>query len=276
MKFLLYKFNFIVIILSLNIFNSFSQSDDFKTGARSRAFADASLTFIDHWAAFNNPAALAFVDHFSFGFFAENRFNISELNNGAIVAALPTKKSGTFAIDFYSLNNSVVYSKQKIGLAYAKNFTDKFAVGLQFNLLRTNFENYGINNSFCADLGIFYKINKDLHFAVYAFNPTASKYTDTERIPTYMGIGLNYIFEEKTNISIEIENHSEYQFSAKGGLGYQFSDKFGVQLGFKSNPFASSFGMNFSLKNFNFQVSFFYLQQLGATPGISIDYIKYE
>ena len=138
---------FIVSYLQLH-----AQSDNYLSGAKSKAFADASSTFTDHWAGINNQAGLAFLENTAVGVFAENRFGLKELNSGAITFALPTSQAGSLGINLYTFNQSTIFNRQKLGLAYAIKFSSHFAAGLQLNLIRTFIEEYGNSMAFWRDI----------------------------------------------------------------------------------------------------------------------------
>ena len=268
------KYFILLLTTLLFVLNTNAQESNYQTGARSKAYSDASIAFSDHWSAFNNQAGLASIEHLSIGFYAEQRFNISELNGGSIVLAKPIKGKNTFAISFYTFNNSTYYNRQKFGFAYAKGLGNSFSFGLQFNLLRTYFDNYGYSMSFCGELGIQYKIAEKATLGAHIFNPTATKYNDyDERIPSVMRIGLSYNIIKESKLAIEIENGTDSDFAVKGGIGYDFSDKFSLQLGVRSKPFANSFGIAFRTKKIGIHLSLMYMQVLDSTPGISLDYI---
>ncbi|MEA3495184.1 MAG: hypothetical protein U9R42_04025 [Bacteroidota bacterium] len=267
-KYILLFFSIIII------FQAHSQTDNFSSGARSKALADASVVLVDQWASFNNQAALAFLDKTSVGIYAENRFNIRELNSGAFTFALALKNSGTIALDLYTFNNSVIYSKQKFGLAYAKKLSKRFSAGIQLNFLRTHIQDYGFNNSVCGELGILYKVNSKSTIGVHVFNPTASKYSEyeNERIPTVMKVGFGNKISDKTLIVLEVENSSENKFVFKGGFEYEIGEILAFQIGVKSYPFTNSFGFLLKTETFIFNLSLQYLQVLDATPGLSVGY----
>ncbi len=271
------KFHSFLILMVLSLFSNIllAQESNYQSGAKSKAFSDASVAFTDHWAIFNNPAGLAYVESFSIGFYAENRFNIGELNGGSIGIVKPIGNKNTFGISFYTFNNSSYYARQKFGLAYSKGLGNSLSFGLQFNLLRTYIENYGFNLSFCGEAGLIYKISEKTTFGAFIFNPTATKYSkyEEERIPTVMRVGLTYKIADPTTIAIEVENSTDNDFALKGGFGYDLTDAFSLQIGVRSKPFANSFGIAFKTKKIGIHISMIYMQVLDSTPSISFDYM---
>ncbi len=252
----------------------FTQNGNFQAGALSRSLANASLAETDLWSAFNNPAGLAGLTNPTAGIFIENKFNIGELNLGAFALALPVK-SGSFALDIYSFNNSIIYSYQKFGFAYGMKLGKRLTAGVQLNYLRTHFESYGNTSAFCGELGLQFKITDKVMVASHIFNPTASSYSDykEERIPTIMRVGLKTGISPNLDLAFELENGSESGLNLKGGLDYSLSDKFEMLVGVASNPFTNTFGLVFSTSRLKFVFAFQYLQVLGPTPSLSADYI---
>lgn len=260
--------------LLLLTFSASSQVDNFQAGSYSRSLGDASLTIVEPWAVYNNQAAMAFIDRFAFGVFAENRFSIKELNTGSLVFIAPIGKLGTFGVDFYTFNHSVIYSSQKYGFSYALPFGKKLSAGIKFNLFRTFAEGYNTHLSFCGEIGLMYKVTKNIHLGIHVFNPTAAKYThiENENIPTTMRIGTGLKLTKEAFLSLEVENTSESDFIFKGGLAYKLGEKFSLQAGIKSKPFTNSFGVTFLTDKLHINISFLYMQVLDSSPGISAEY----
>lgn len=265
-------FNFI-LFLFLRTSLLFSQNDLLMPDARSMAVAGAGITFADHWACFHNQAALAFIKSPSIGVFAENRYNIKELNSGAIALAIPLKKLGAFGISYYIFNNSSIYNRQKFSLAYAQLLGKSFSVGVQFDLLSTHVSNYENNISFCGELGVLYKIHPNWEIGVHVFNLTGANYQkyEKEQIPTIMKVGVGWHISENTLIIAEIENSTYNNITVRGGIEYEVSKKVAFQLGMRSNPWINSFGFSYKAKNLRINIAMEYHQLLGISPGISFD-----
>jgi len=261
------------LFLFLRTSSLFSQNDLILPDARSMAVAGAGITIADHWACFHNQAALAFVKRPSVGVYAENIYNIKELNSGAIALALPLKKHGTFGVSYYIFNNSSIYNRQKFSLAYAKLLGKSISVGVQFDLLYTHVNNYDDNLSFCGEIGLLYRISPNWEIGVHVFNPTAANYQkyENEQIPTIMKIGAGWHIGENTLIIAEVENSSNNNYTLRGGVEYEVSKKVAFQLGMRSNPWINSFGFSYKAKNLRINIAMEYHQLLGISPGISFD-----
>ena len=267
------KFLFVVLII-LFYQSLFAQYDNYSAGAKSKALSDASLTFSNLWAVFNNQAAMAFSDNKAIGVFAENKFGLKELNTGALAFTYPLEKAGVLGLSIYSFNQSVLFSRQKFGLAYALKLGNNFSSGMQLNLIRSFTAEYGSAFSFCGEIGLYFKMNEKTSLGVHVFNPTSSRYnkSNNERIPTLMRIGLAYQISENSILLAELENSSINSFNFKGGLVYQISERLSMRASVKSYPFASAFGLEISTKKININLALQFHQVLDISPGISLDH----
>jgi len=261
------------LLLFLRTSLLFSQNDLLFPDARSMAIAGAGITFADHWACFHNQAALGFIKTTSIGVYTENRYNIKELNSGAIALAIPLKKFGSFGLSYYIFNNSSIYNRQKYSLAYAKLLGKNFSAGVQFDLLYTHVNNYDNNLSFCGEIGILYRIHPKWEIGVHVFNLTGANYQkyEKEQIPTIMNIGVGWHLSENTLLVVEIENSTYNNITVRGGIEYEVSKKVAFQLGMRSNPWINTFGFSYKAKNLRINIAMEYHQLLGISPGISFD-----
>jgi hypothetical protein len=256
----------------------YSQNEIYQSGARSVALSNATVTFRDHWAAFNNQAGLASLKQSIFGVYAENKYNIRELNSGSAVLVIPFKKLAVLGVSFFTVNNSIIFTRQKYGIALAKMFGENLSIGLQFDFLKSHFEGYSDNLSFCGEVGLLYKLTPAWDVGVHIFNPTASHYTqfEKERIPTVFRVGTGYKIGDNTLFVIEFENSSDSKFVIKGGIEYELAKKIVFEIGAHSNPFVNSFGIAFKGRSFRINISLQYHQVLSATPGISFDQVLFN
>ena len=269
---------FFSLTFSFFVFNAFSQDMSYISGARSRALAESTTTFTDHWAAMNNQAGLAFVPSFGAGVFFENRFNMRELNTAALVMAVPVGNISALGFSVYSFNQSVVFSRQKFGLGYGIRLSSNFSAGMKLNLLHTTIDEYNNNLSICGEIGVLFHPSSKLGIGVHVFNPTANKYSgfDNERIPSVMRVGMSYLMSEKTLFLAEFDNTSVEGFGFKGAVEYYLNEKLSFQAGLKTRYWVSSFGLRYNMKNFSVNVSVLFHQVLDSSPGISLDYISSE
>jgi len=261
----------ISFILLLIVNQAFTQEFFDPVGAYSRSLSNISVTAINPWAAFNNQAALAFLENPSIGFFAENRYYLKEINDVAIIATFPFYRRSSVAIDIFALNFSKVFSRQKLGFAYGLKISKDFSAGIQLNYLRTTNYDLQSNSVLYAELSGLYLLNKYFILGFHIFNPTAVRYekVTNEQIPTIIRFGITFKVDENIKIIAETEHANVFGFCFKTGLDYKINKTIGVRLGFKNNPALTSFGINLCLKSIVADIGFQIHPVLGNSPSIS-------
>ena len=261
------SFLFLVIILS----TCFATGENWAIGGRSAGMANASVTLNDLWAIHNNQAGLAEIKNISAGIYYENLYGLNELGLKAGAFVIPTK-SGVFGLNLSYFGYSQ-YNENKVGLAYAKSFGNKFSVGIQLDYLSTHIaENYGSTSAIAAEIGLQYSINKKINIGAHVYNPTKAKIADynNERVPTIFRLGLSYLISKKIIVAIETEKDIQYNAAFKAGVEYHAVKQFYFRAGISTNPVLNSFGFGLELKNFNLDFATTYHQVLGFTPQVSI------
>ncbi len=242
-------------------------------GARSAALGGSGLNFTDINSIFSNQAGLADLDGLSFTLVGENRFLLSEIRSLSAGAALPSKL-GTFglSLNYYGFD---LYNEQRIGLAYARKLMNRLSIGAQFIFLNTNIPDYGNAANFTFELGLQAKLSKSLSLGVHTFNPGRVKLIEDERLPTLLGIGMQYQPSEKLFLIAEVEKDLDYTVRTRFGAEYQLIEQLWLRIGVATQPAEYTFGLGYTLKNsFRIDVSARYHQVLGFSPGIGITYTK--
>ncbi len=122
-------------------------------GARGAAMGGTGLTFTDLNSAFRNQAGLAFVENPGAMVVGERRFMNSPVNTLSAAAAYPSE-FGTFALtlNYFGID---AFNEQKIGLAYARQLFDNLAIGVQFDYLNTQIQDYGSSGAITFEAGIY-------------------------------------------------------------------------------------------------------------------------
>lgn len=256
-----------------DIQSGFAQVINDPVGARSTAMGGVNATLSDVWSANNNQAGLAFVEDLSAGLYYENRFLLKETSYKAGAFVLPTK-TGAFGVSIASFGFTE-FMETRAGLSYGLKFSERFAVGVQMNYLRTSLtQEFGSKNSVTGAVGLIGKLNDEITIGAHVYNPNRSKLAEynNERIPTVMKLGMDYRFSEKLMIVVETEKDIDFDAIVKFGVEYQFMDILYVRGGISNNPTSSAFGFGLIMKNFILEASSSFHQTLGMTPGISLIY----
>lgn len=269
---------FLLFVLVFSVFNLHA-IDNYPVGARSVGVADASVTFFDLWAAFNNQAGLTQLKSVEAGTYYENKFLLPDLSLKSFAFALPVNKTGVFALSATQFGG-VLYNETKAGLAFAKQLGEKFSAGIQLDYLSTHIANgddgyvYGTNNSVAAEGGFIAEPLTNLTIGLHIFNPTRVKLADydDERVPTIMRFGGSYKFSEKVLVCSEMEKNVDQQNIFKAGLEYHVVEQIFLRAGMASNPSLSSFGFGIKMKQLQIDIASTYHQALGFSPQLSLVY----
>ena len=117
-----------------------------------------------------------------------------------------------------------------------------------------------------------YQPFQKIHFGIFFFNPTQSKYSinSYDRIPTFARLGLRYDISDKVQLITEIEQILNQSLIFKGGVKYQIHDILSLSIGAANNPVYLTFGTGIKLKKINVDFAASIHQVLGVTPHLSI------
>lgn len=263
------------IFIIIFIFSNFlTFADNYPTGSREAGMGNADVTLHDVWSVQNNQAGLALVDKMAIGFHFENKYITPTLGLKALAYALPTSQ-GTFGVDitYFGYSN---YNESKIGLAYARKFSDYLSIGVQLDYLNYFIaDSYGNKGTAVAEIGILSNPIDKLSFGVHIFNPTLAQVADynNERIPTIVRFGLGYEFSDKFLMTAETEKDIDFKSRYKIGLEYFIVDNLALRTGILTNPFENSFGVGYVKNKISVDLAFTNNKILGITPHVSFQYI---
>ena len=252
-----------------------ASGDNFTAGARATALGNASVTLSDVFSTTTNQAGLAFLNTYSVGIYSDRKFVNAAINNFNGAVAIPvSSKIGTFGLNanYYGYK---YYNETKIGLAYARKFGEKFALGLQFDYLRMNIFENGNRNFFTFELGFQYKPWKVLTIGAHLYNPIPYKVEKKimgERLPTVIKFGLGYEPSPKVLIAAEYEQDIHYKPQFKAGIEYRPIKYLHVRAGVQTTPFNANFGVGVNVKGFNIDLASSYHPTLGFTPQAALIY----
>lgn len=223
----------IISTLTTVVFCQFLHSQISNIIPSSNAVAQTSVADSRNWTAFNNPAMLGYVVNPEVGIEYENRCLVSELSTKSFQFALPSDliNSGlSFSHFGYSL-----YHEMLIGLGFARNFSDKFAMGVQFNYYTAFFTaSNSYRGAFLPQIGLSVKLSPNFSLGFHSFNPFQTnintKYV-IKRIPSIFSLGTEYSFAPELvwRTQIDKEVSSNYRFAS--GFEYKMLQNFNVKLG---------------------------------------------
>lgn len=241
----------------------------FGIGAKGQAMGGVGVAMQDVNSLWSNQAGLVGVKKLSVSMNSEQRFSLQGVNSSTLAVAIPTSKLGVVALGVQYFGGSV-YQETKVGLAYARKLMDKLSIGVQFDYLRTQVEDYGNVSVYTFELGLQSQLLEKLNIGAHIYSPMRVSYTDTDYVPTQITLGLSYEFSKKVQVVAEFEQIATQKPNAKAGIAYRIAKPLSLYAGVSTNPLLNTFGLGIHLKYFRIDMAFQYHQLLGFTPSIGL------
>jgi len=223
-------------IILLLIYISFSQfviSQISNIIPSSTSIAQTSVADSHSWNAFHNPAMLGYLEKSELGLQYENKYLLSELSTRSVHAGYSSNlvNAGVSYTHFgYSL-----YHEMLIGLDLARNFSDKFAMGVQFNYYAAYFSSSNsYRSALLAQIGLSVRLTPSFSIGFNTFNPFQTNINteyNIKRIPSIFSLGSEYFFSPELvwRTQIDKEVSSNYRFAT--GFEYQMLHHLTIKLG---------------------------------------------
>lgn len=224
------KISIVLILLFVNGLISAQISTIIPT---STSIANTSVADTKNWMAFENPAMLGYVDRAEIGTQFENRYLISQLSTKSVQVGIPSKLLNA-GLSFSHFGYSL-YQEMMVGMGFARNFSDKFALGLQFNYYTAFFAaSNSYRGAFLPQIGLSTKLSPNFSLGFHSFNPfqtnLKTEFT-TKRLPSVFSMGTEYFFSPELawRTQIDKEVSSNYRFAT--GFEYQMIEQLSVKMG---------------------------------------------
>ncbi len=225
------KRNFTVIILST--LSHFLVAQLPSTVPSSTSIANTGTADTHHWASFSNPAMLGYIDKTELGLQFENRYFISELSTKNLQLGLPTKLVNA-GLSFSHFGYSQ-YHEMMVGLGFGRNFSNKFALGVQFTYYTSYFS---ASNSYRSTLfpqvGLSVKMSPNFSIGFATFNPFLANIKTEftiKKLPSIYSFGTEYFFSPELSWRTQLDKEvsSNYRFAT--GFDYRMLQSVSVKLG---------------------------------------------
>jgi hypothetical protein len=269
------KLFYLLILAGIPLSGAKAGNDEQPSGARRIALGGAFMGLGgDFWSLSGNPAALAGLEGPTAGIYLERRFMLSQLNHGAFGFAMPFQTKHYFGLDASGFGFAS-YSENRVGLAYATTFAEKFSLGVKANYSRTSIENYGGAGAFHIDAGFHAKVTKTFSagFRVFNANQAWLNKIAGERMPTIYTFGMAWQPSEKALMVVDVEKNVNYPISVRGGVEYAFNKYLRARVGMSSAPVSFTAGLGVEVKKLKIDFASSYHQQLGFTPHLSLTWM---
>jgi hypothetical protein len=199
----------------------------------SASIANTAVSNSKDWMAFQNPASLGYVENTEIGTQFENRYLISELSTKSFQLAVPTKLLNT-GLSFSHFGYSL-YQEIMLGVGFARNFSDKFAIGLEFNYYTAFFAaSNSYRGAFLPQVGLSVKLSPNFSLGFRAFNPFQTNILtefSMKRLPSIFSIGTEYFFSPDLSWRTEIDKEISSNYRLATGFEYQMLQQLSVKLG---------------------------------------------
>jgi hypothetical protein len=239
--------------------------------------ANASVADTSTWVAFQNPACLAYSEKLNIGLLAESRYKITIPTSESLTVSIPSDIVNTGISLRYS--GFSVWHDMYSGLAFARNFSDKFALGLQLCLNSTYaFQSDSYYHTFLVQSGLLFPVGKNLHigFQVFnMFNTSLKASMLTYPLPAIYSLGCNWRAKKGFNIKLQADKESGHNYRFAGGVDYQHNSKFLLQMGVYGFEYAVPvFGLGFHQGKFMYRLNNELHPMLGLITRVGVSYSK--
>ncbi len=248
-----------------------SQSVSTLMGARSDALGNASTTLRDDWSFFNNIAGIAGRDQSSASFAYALSPALPGANRSALSIAYPMK-IGALGIGLFRFGDEL-YSEQIASIGYSNQF-GLASLGLRVNYVQYRAEGFGTMTAVSLNFGGIAEITETFLVGAYITNlnqPKLSADTD-ERLPTKLATGIQFHPQDNLRLLVEIEKDLLFDPTIKGGIEYEFYQKFKMRTGFNINPNSIHGGIGYQSHRLLADYSLHYSQTLQTQFQISTTY----
>lgn len=267
---------FICILISILLTNRCLGFDFNRiAGGRAAAMGGTSVCERSIWALQNNPAGLAFMGGWNLGLYYENQWLLKETAFKAAGLSKAIPRIGCFGLSVNQYGSSL-YSENKFGIAYARDFGPYLQMGLQIDWLLLHWsDDYPNRNALSYALGIQSQITEKLRLGAVLFNPLGPKLgtIQGDRLPVVMRFGLAYQFTDDFVGQCELEKDTGRSgFHLKSGIEYIVFKRFSIRAGVQSNPNIISFGAGYAIGRLHLDVAAQMHQMLGSSVQIGISY----
>ena len=263
------------LLLAVHISGSIAQIA--PVVASSVSVANASAAVLTEWSAFQNTAALAHVENIEVAAQYENRFMMKELSTRSVQAGFNAKYVNvglSFSYQGYSLYNEMI-----TGLGIARNFSDKFSMGVQFDYYTAYFpanEESRYRGALLAQFSVASTIFPKLTVGFHTFNPfqtnIRTEYSE-KRIPSIFSIGTNYAFADNLIWLTQIDKEVSSNFRFASGFEYTMIKELTFKLGaYGVDYLVPCIGFGLHLGNFHFNLNGELHPLLGLNTAANLKY----
>ncbi len=265
---------YLLLILALISFSNLLSQNFNSSGARAQSLAYSTGASISLWNISNNPSTTAFIENTTIGIDAKNDFMIKELSTATLVLLLPFNTYGNYGFSLQHFGYSS-FNETKLAISFSKRLTNSTSASLQLsdNIQKINSDEFkSTEHEIGINIGMFTKLNSKIHLASY-YNFQKNINDDSISNIQELALAISWFPISDLNVLMEVSKQTNTNISLKGGIEYKIVNRLFVRLGMSSEPYSVTIGLGLVFENLNIDVSFANNQYLGASSGISGNYI---
>ena len=218
--------------------------------------ANTSTVDTKNRTPFHNPACFAYDAKPLLVTSFENRYILTNLATKSLAVSYPTKHFSTgFAMYHYGFS---AFHELNTGVFFARNFADKFSMGMQFNyhavyLVQSN----TYRGTVYPQIGLQIPIKNSFLIACHIFNPFVSNIHTENRtihLPSLYSLGLAYVFSRELSWRIQMDKELRSPYCLATAFDHQFTKFTRFQVGVYHQDYLVSsiaFGLNFAPFSFD-------------------------
>ena len=246
-------------------------------GARATSMGGYYLTLQHTEALFGNIAGTAYAENFGAVVGAERRFSLVALQQVTAGALVPTDL-GAFGLTLNQSGNRD-NAEQRVGLSYARKFTEGMSIGARFDYLRLDQNEYGSRGFLSAELGLQSEINREITVGMHWRFPFVESVPDQNLtiLTSQIGLGVHYQPGDRALLAISVEKQIDFPLRVRSGLEYTLTDELIARVGIatggsRSNvEYAFGIGWQFA-EDFRLDLGTSRHSYLNWTPGLTLVY----
>jgi hypothetical protein len=265
----------VVSLLVIYLFISKTSAQISTITPSASSIAQTSVADKNNWSGFTNPAMLGYLEKVEFGIQFENRCLLNELSTKSIKVGLSSKLMCT-GISFSHFGYSQ-YHEMLAGISFARNFSNRFAMGVQANYFTTYFSaSNSYRGTFFPQVGLSVQLSPSFNIGFNASNPFQSTLKTeyvTKRLPSVFSLGTGYSFSPELiwRTQIDKEVSSNYRFAT--GFDYQMLERVKVKVGaYSSDYLIPCLGVGLKVGSFLIDLNCELHPLLGLNPLAAIHY----
>jgi hypothetical protein len=243
----------LVCLLTIILYGQFVTSQISAIVPSSASIAQTSVADTHGWTAFHNPAMLGYVEQTEFGIQVDNRFVMSELTTKSVQMVFATNLvNAGFSFSHFGYS---LYHEMLVGLGFARNFSDRFAMGVQFNYYTAYFSATNTyRGALLAQVGISARLSSNFNLGFNSFNPFQTNIKTEyviKRIPSIYSLGSAYSFSPDLVWRTQIDKEVSSNYRVATGFEYRMLQRVVLKLGaYASGYLVPCLGLGFYTGSF--------------------------